>query len=219
MDILSVDTENHFNNCVRGGDSRMKQDGGDVPEVHYVDLTPVSQLKVAKTGAISGQRRQHLWLNTLLRYHSITVVIDWVHHLILECCSGWAYVADALPPARVRNWYIYPGIALCVVSPTIPSLYYEFVFLPQPVWYPLTVTRSGDGMILDGLLGLLCVKGDMGSPERYLKVSLFYCRHYYNSETLLHSKQFNGSLNDGRSQASFKLLVPYYSSLELVYII
>ena len=24
MDILSVDAENHFNNCVRGGDSRMK---------------------------------------------------------------------------------------------------------------------------------------------------------------------------------------------------
>ena len=30
MDILSVDTENHFDNCVRGGDSRMKQDGDDV---------------------------------------------------------------------------------------------------------------------------------------------------------------------------------------------
>ena len=27
--ILFVDTENHFNNCVRGGDPRMKQDGGD----------------------------------------------------------------------------------------------------------------------------------------------------------------------------------------------
>ena len=28
--ILSVDTENHFDNRVRGGDSRMKYDDGDV---------------------------------------------------------------------------------------------------------------------------------------------------------------------------------------------
>ena len=145
------------------------------------------------------------------------VIVQWPP-FELECVSRWAYVAAALPPARVRNWYIYPGIALCAVSPTIPSLYYEFVFLPQPVWYPLTVTRIGDGMILDGLLGLLCVKGDMGSAERYLKVSVFYCRHYYNSEILLHSKQFNGSLKDGRSQASFKLLMHFcYCSFELIY--
>ena len=31
-------------------------------------------------------------------------------------------MAAALPPARVRNWYTYPGIALRAVSPTIPSL-------------------------------------------------------------------------------------------------
>ena len=55
MDILSVDTENHFDNRVRGGDSRMKQDGGDVLKVCYVDPTPVSWHKVAKTGAISDQ--------------------------------------------------------------------------------------------------------------------------------------------------------------------
>ena len=32
MGILSADTENHFNNCVCGGDSKMKQDGGDDPK-------------------------------------------------------------------------------------------------------------------------------------------------------------------------------------------
>ena len=38
-----------------------------------------------------------------------------------DCCGS------ALPPVRMRNWYIYPGIALlCHV--TYPSvLYYEFV--------------------------------------------------------------------------------------------
>ena len=56
------------------------------------------------------------------------------------------------------------------------------------MWYPLTVTRSGDGVILDGLLGLLRVKGDMGSLERYFIVCLFYYSHYYNSEILLYSK-------------------------------
>ena len=133
MGILFVDTENHFDNRVRGGDSRMKQDGGDVLMVCYVEPTPVSWHKVAKTGAISGQKGQLLWSDTFLRYHSIAFVIDWAPLQFWECVPRWAYVATALPPARVRNWYIYPGIALCALSPTLLSLYYEFGFFLQPM--------------------------------------------------------------------------------------
>ena len=44
----------------------------------------------------------------------------------------------ALPPACVRNWYIYPGITLCVVSPTLASL--------VRVWFsPVASVVSSDG--------------------------------------------------------------------------
>ena len=88
---------------------------------YYVDPTPVSWHKVAKTGAISDQ-----WGSTSSRTHffDIILLLIWLdgHPPIWECCSRWnGSGCYAYPSVRVRNWYIYPGIALCAVSPTISS--------------------------------------------------------------------------------------------------
>ena len=112
---------------------------------------------------------------------SILYFDSWINSVVTfdfywGCGSRWA-VAVAMRYHQTGCVIGISTLALpsCAVSPTIASL--------VRVWFsPVSrvissASRSGGTMPLDGLLGLLCVKGDMGSPERYLKVCLFYCRH------------------------------------------
>ena len=70
--ILSVNTENHFNSCVRGGDSRMKQVGGEYAGMKRMMMDSVDLqviIKMTKTGAIPGQVGSHLLSGMSLQNH------------------------------------------------------------------------------------------------------------------------------------------------------
>ena len=56
----------------------------------------------------------------------------------------------------------------CAVSPTLSCLVRVW-FSPVARGVFRVVSRSGDALILDGLLGLLRVKGYMGNPLRLFK--------------------------------------------------
>ena len=51
----------------------------------------------------------------------------------------------------------------CAVSPTISS-FTTSLDLCRSLWSIEGSSRSGGALILDRLLGLLCVKGNMGTP-------------------------------------------------------
>ena len=117
--LQPANTENHFNNCVRGGDSRMKQDGGDIIEVYYVDPTPVSWHKSLKHELYRATQRVTPFHRACsIGNHSITVVIRFGGAtLIRGYCSRWAEAAGLpSPPVRECKRCIHPGIASRVVS-------------------------------------------------------------------------------------------------------
>ena len=80
----------------------------------YVDPTPVSWHKVAKTGATLGPRG----LAPFIGHSSSKLLWLWIDSVatftfdfrgsLFEVGGSCGY---ALPPTRKCNWYIYPGIA------------------------------------------------------------------------------------------------------------
>ena len=98
----------------------------------YVDPTPVSWHTVAKTGAILGPMRSFLWSDTPLRYYTLT--LDWFSgHFYFDfggVCSRWTAAARcAFPSVRIAIGISTLALPSCAVSPTISSLYYEFLFV------------------------------------------------------------------------------------------
>ena len=128
----------------------------------------------------------------------------WIHQwplliFFFGCGLRWTVAARyALPPARKRNWYIYPGIAqLCRVA--YPSASCMSFICVVPMEYPLIASRSGGITVLYRLLALLRVKGYMGNPLTLFKSkfillidTIIIAKYYYIVNSLTDPQRMGG---------------------------
>ena len=138
--ILSANTENHFNNCVRGGVpewSRMVWwrllDWRKRTLMDSLDLRVI--IKMTKIGAIPWLSEVAPPSDTLLRTISITLWFDWWPPLIMgvlfEVGGSCGY---ALPPVRACIGRILPWVFLvCLVILSWSS--------PLRFWFSVVVSR------------------------------------------------------------------------------
>ena len=114
--ILSANTENHFNNCVRGGVPEWRGWFGErlhfiLSYINYETLTTLSQLDVAKTGATHGPSEvipliEHT--SSILFYYCWDSI--WALLIMGVCIEVGGSSYYALPPVRLCKRWIHPGI-------------------------------------------------------------------------------------------------------------
>ena len=168
--ILSANTENHFNNCVRGGDPEWWGWFGERLHFFYFILItrpwlPWVSLMWLKQELCTDQVRSYLLSSTLLRYYSITVEIRFGPFWLWECVSRWAVVAAMrYHQSGSANGESTLAFLACLVTCLIRA-HYDFVlycFIWSALWSTSSLRRNYGTVYTMGIYKRC--KGNNGNP-------------------------------------------------------
>ena len=128
---ISANTENHFDNCVRGRVPEWRGWFGERLHFYFILITrpwlPWVSLMWLKQELHTDQVSSYLLSGTLLRYYSITVEIQFGPFWLWECVSRWAVVATMrYHQSGSANGESTLAFLLCLVTCLIWA-HYDFV--------------------------------------------------------------------------------------------